>query len=176
MKHVKRYVAFLFLCLISAGSWASAELENPQACLSYTARVWGVHWALLLAIHEVEGGKPGTIAWNRNKTYDMGPMQFNSATVADLAKYGVREEHMRYSECASFYVAGWKLATSAHKFRDWRLAIAAYNCGDGAVERALKKRGGRINDISELDIPKRTRTHYVPSVLAAWGRFARRGG
>jgi|UPI00069162BD soluble lytic murein transglycosylase-like protein len=158
--------ALLFTPIIKAFA-----VEPPHDCLAYTSMHWGVPSALLLAVHEVEGGKPGTIAWNRNKTYDMGPMQFNSATVADLEKYGVKKDHMLYSECASLYVAGWKLATSAHKFQDWRLAIAAYNCGDGAVARAIKKRGS-VN-VSELDIPASTKNVYIPKVLAAWGRYAR---
>lgn len=145
--------------------------ENAYECLAYTEKVYGVPQALLLAIHEVEGGRPGVIAWNSNKTYDMGPMQFNSATVADLAKYGVNEEQMRYSECASIYVAGWKLSTSARMHQDWRLAIAAYNCGDGCILKAVKKRNGVFYDVSELDIPSATKKKYVPSVMSAWNRY-----
>lgn len=130
--------------------------------------------ALLMAVHKVEGGKPGTISWNKNKTYDMGPMQFNSATVADLKKYGVTEDQMRNSECASTLVAGWRLSESARKFGDWQLAIAAYNCGEGCIGKAVQKYGEHkiLNDVSELDIPYETKMDYVPKVMKEWKRFA----
>jgi len=51
---------------------------------------------------------------------------------------------------------------------DWMLAIAAYNCGEGAVERAIKRAG--YADYWELHrrglLPQETR-NYVPAVLAA---------
>lgn len=53
------------------------------------------------------------------------------------------------------------------QFGDWDLALAAYNCGEGAVERAQKrnrKRGLPIN-YSSLKLPRETR-HYVPKLLA----------
>ncbi len=162
--------AFLFTPIATADNLLQEHLHE---CINYTEKIWGVPRALLLAVHEVEGGKPGTIAWNKNKTFDMGPMQFNSATVSALSKYGVNQAQMRDSECASFYVAGWMLTTSARKHGDWRLAIAAYNCGDGCVTKAVKKRD-TFHDISELDIPYSTKTNYVPKVMAAWGRHAGR--
>jgi soluble lytic murein transglycosylase-like protein len=155
--------------LVSTVTQASQPLE-PK-CLTYTARYWGVPWQLLEAIHEVENGQPGTIAKNRNGTYDMGPMQHNSRTAQDLARqYGVRPDDLLWNECVSVWVSGWELATSARKHGDWRLAIAAYNAGDGAVERAVKRHGGIPLDITDLAIPDRTKREYVPRVLAAWGR------
>jgi membrane-bound lytic murein transglycosylase D len=53
------------------------------------------------------------------------------------------------------------------KFGDWYLAIAAYNCGDGCVERAVQRTG--YADFWELRarraIPRET-TNYVPIILA----------
>ena len=153
---------------------ADIQQENTPACINHTVATWGVPRELLLAVHKIEGGKPGIIA--RNKTsYDMGPMQFNSVTVASLAKYGVTEAHMTYSECASFYVAGWMLANSARKFGDWLLAVASYNCVDGCVDKAIKKRNGMTLTVAELDIPNSTKTYYVPKVYETWQRIATNG-
>lgn len=160
------------IAILAIGYTPNALADNIYECLAYTEQTWGAPRSLLLAVHEVEGGKPGTIAWNKNKTYDMGPMQFNSATVAGLTKYGVSEDQMKNSECASIYVAGWMLSKSAHQFSDWQLAIAAYNCGDGCVDKAIKKRKGLSINVAELDIPSLTKTKYVPKVMAAWQRFA----
>lgn len=53
------------------------------------------------------------------------------------------------------------------KFGDWYLAIAAYNCGDGCVERAVERTG--FADFWELRsrnaVPRET-TNYVPIIIA----------
>ena len=52
-------------------------------------------------------------------------------------------------------------------FGDWELAMAAYNTGEGRVQRAinLAKRKGRATDYSSLRLPRETR-NYVPSIMA----------
>src|SRR6185503_7771851 len=54
-----------------------------------------------------------------------------------------------------------------NEFGDWYLAIAAYNCGPGAVERAVERTG--YADFWELRrrgvLPAET-TNYVPIILA----------
>ncbi len=50
---------------------------------------------------------------------------------------------------------------------DWLLAVAAYNSGEGNVDRALRKnrRAGRPTDFWHLPLPAETRA-YVPKLLA----------
>ena len=50
---------------------------------------------------------------------------------------------------------------------DWLLAIAAYNCGEGNVQRAVNhnRRLGRPTDFWHLKLPHETRS-YVPKLLA----------
>jgi len=52
-------------------------------------------------------------------------------------------------------------------YNDWHLAIAAYNCGPGNVNRAIKRSGGKTNywEIYYL-LPRETRG-YVPLFIAA---------
>ncbi|MGX2039446.1 LysM peptidoglycan-binding domain-containing protein [Methylocaldum sp. MU1018] len=56
---------------------------------------------------------------------------------------------------------------------DWLLAIAAYNCGEGAVARAIQKNAARNlpTDFWSLDLPGETRS-YVPRLLAVAKLFA----
>jgi hypothetical protein len=42
-----------------------------------------------LAVAEKEGGKAGQWVSNRNGTHDVGSMQFNTAYLGDLARYGI---------------------------------------------------------------------------------------
>ena len=54
-----------------------------------------------------------------------------------------------------------------NQFGDWELALAAYNCGEGAVERAQRRNRSRglPTDYSHLKLPTETR-NYVPKLLA----------
>jgi membrane-bound lytic murein transglycosylase D len=50
---------------------------------------------------------------------------------------------------------------------DWMLALAAYNSGEGTVQRAMRKnrKAGKPTDFWNLSLPRETRS-YVPKLLA----------
>jgi membrane-bound lytic murein transglycosylase D len=52
-------------------------------------------------------------------------------------------------------------------FSDWELALAAYNCGEGCVQRAIRNaaRQNKPTDFWHLRLPRETRS-YVPRLLA----------
>jgi membrane-bound lytic murein transglycosylase D len=52
-------------------------------------------------------------------------------------------------------------------FGDWQLALAAYNCGEGTVSRAIKKnkKAGKKTDFWSLTLPAET-SAYVPKLMA----------
>lgn len=52
-------------------------------------------------------------------------------------------------------------------FGSWELALAAYNCGEGCVSRAIQKNAarGKSTDYLSLPLPPETR-HYVPKLMA----------
>jgi membrane-bound lytic murein transglycosylase D len=50
------------------------------------------------------------------------------------------------------------------KFGNWRLALAAYNAGEGRVEKLLQVHNGKTFDHISFDLPSETR-HYVMKVL-----------
>ena len=52
-------------------------------------------------------------------------------------------------------------------YKDWVLVIAAYNCGPGNVNKAIRRSGGKRNywDIYYY-LPRETRG-YVPAFIAA---------
>ena len=56
-------------------------------------------------------------------------------------------------------------------FGDWPLAISAYNCGSGNVNKAIKRAGGKTDFWSVYDyLPRETRG-YVPAMVGAMYAF-----
>lgn len=56
-------------------------------------------------------------------------------------------------------------------FGDWALAISAYNCGSGNVNKAIRRAGGRTDFWSVYDyLPRETRG-YVPAMVGAMYAF-----
>jgi|GEM_PF-2380496 hypothetical protein len=53
-----------------------------------------------------------------------------------------------------------------YEFGDWALALAAYNCGAGRVNKAIQRMNCRDYRDIKLLLPKQTR-HYLPSLIAA---------
>lgn len=74
-----------------------------------------------------------------------------------------RRDPYRSSEKAAIY-----LKNLYNIYNDWSLAIAAYNCGPGSVNKALRRAGGDNKDFWEIYpyLPKETRG-YVPAFIAA---------
>ncbi|UZR28571.1 lysozyme family protein [Methylococcus mesophilus] len=67
----------------------SPPIEERVLCSIAAAEKYGLPAHLVLAVAEQEGGKPGLWVRNANGTYDVGPMQFNTAYLAGLARYGI---------------------------------------------------------------------------------------
>ncbi len=74
-----------------------------------------------------------------------------------------RRDPIRSSEMAAKY-----LKQLYSIYNDWSLAIAAYNCGPGNVNKALRRAGGGNKNFWEIYpfLPAETRS-YVPAFIAA---------
>jgi membrane-bound lytic murein transglycosylase D len=85
----------------------------------------------------------------------------------------------RYDPEKATRAAAKHLRDLYHQFGDWYLAVAAYNCGPGAVERGVQRTG--YADFWELHkrkvLPRET-ANYLPIILASpsWPRIPRRTG
>ncbi|MCU7880243.1 MAG: muramidase [Candidatus Thiodiazotropha sp. (ex Lucinoma aequizonata)] len=86
------------------------SLEQERVVCSISPAVkYEVPAKIVLAMAEKEGGSPGQRVRNSNGTHDVGPMQFNSAYLGDLEKYGIITDDMAASGCYSFDLAAWRL-------------------------------------------------------------------
>lgn len=118
-----RYLVACALSLSAATAQAESSEQRAewlrarvQCCLAAAER-WGLPKRVMLAVAEMEGGRPGQRARNRNGTEDVGPMQFNTRYLNYLEKrYGIGAEDVARANCYAFELAAWRL--SEHLVRD----------------------------------------------------------
>lgn len=96
----------------------------------------------------------------------VGPWQFMSETAKD---YGLKMDTYtdeRKDPVKASYAAAQYLMDAYKRTGDWLLTIAAFNCGTGAVTRAIEKSGG-IADFWRVRpfLPLETQ-NYVPAYIA----------
>ncbi|MBE2241774.1 MAG: transglycosylase SLT domain-containing protein [Burkholderiaceae bacterium] len=96
-----------------------------------------------------------------------GMWQFMAATGKDFdLKQNVFRDDRR-NVIASTRAALDYLTKLHDQFGDWQLALAAYNWGEGSVQRAIDRnqRAGKPTDYLSLKMPEETR-YYVPKLQA----------
>lgn len=84
-------------------------MQERAVCSIIAAVKYEIPANILLAIAEKEGGKPGQWVQNKNGTHDVGAMQFNTAYLRDLSKYGITADHVAQTGCYSYELAAWRV-------------------------------------------------------------------
>lgn len=104
----------------------------------------------------------------RSKAHAVGLWQFTAPTAR---RFGLRIRQPWYDERrdpeSSTYAAARFLAYLYDRYQDWELALAAYNAGEGRVNRALTRARaeGAPEDYWSLALPAQTRG-FVPAFMA----------
>jgi membrane-bound lytic murein transglycosylase D len=104
-------------------------------------------------------------AVSRAKAKGMWQFMYRTALRYDLRINSYIDE--RLDPVAATHAAARYLKDLYGLFNDWTLAIAAYNCGEGNVLKAIRRSGGKRSywDIYPY-LPRETRM-YVPNFVAA---------
>lgn len=103
------------------------------ACIMLAAQTYSVPPAVLIGIHQVEGGKVGQeVGPNDNGSYDIGPMQINTIWLPELARrWDVSENTarrwIRDDACTNIGVSAWILRQHYNKSGNIKTAIAHYH-------------------------------------------------
>jgi hypothetical protein len=85
------------------------QLQERVVCSISAAAKYEIPANIVLAIAEKEGGKPGQWVRNTNGTHDVGPMQFNTAYLNTLARYGITANDVAAAGCYPYDLAAWRL-------------------------------------------------------------------
>ena len=85
------------------------QLQERVVCSISAAIEYRLPANLLLAVAEIEGGRPGQWVQNRNGTYDVGPMQFNTAYLRQLEQYGIGPADVSVRGCYPYRLAAWRI-------------------------------------------------------------------
>ncbi|MGF1583947.1 MAG: LysM peptidoglycan-binding domain-containing protein [Bacteroidales bacterium] len=104
-------------------------------------------------------------AVSRAKATGMWQFMFGTARMYNLNMNSLVDE--RRDPLASSHAAARYLRDLHGIYKDWTLALAAYNCGPGNVNRAIRRAGGARNYWAIYNyLPRETRG-YVPAFVAA---------
>ena len=63
----------------------------------------------LLSVYSVERGGVDTWSHDANGTYDVGPLQFNTAYLASLRKFGITPGAVEGKTCYPWFLAAWRI-------------------------------------------------------------------
>jgi hypothetical protein len=85
------------------------ELHERVVCSISAAIKYEIPANILLAIAEIEGGKPGQWVKNSNGSFDVGPLQFNTTYLRELARYGISPQDVASGGCYPFDLAAWRI-------------------------------------------------------------------
>jgi Transglycosylase SLT domain len=85
------------------------QIHERVICSIAAAVKYEVPANIVLAVAEKEGGKPGQWVRNSNGTHDVGPMQFNTAYLSELARFGITPADVAAEGCYPFDLAAWRL-------------------------------------------------------------------
>jgi hypothetical protein len=91
-------------------------VQTRIVCSISAAQSFGLPPSVVLAVAQIEGGRPGLARRNTNGTYDLGPMQLNTAWLAELRPYGVDPRWALGGGCYPYQLAAWRI--HAHVVRD----------------------------------------------------------
>lgn len=85
------------------------QMKERVVCSISAAVKYQIPANIMLAVAEIEDGKPGQWVLNANGTHDVGPMQFNTSYLNDLARYGITASDVAAAGCYPYDLAAWRL-------------------------------------------------------------------
>ena len=84
-------------------------VQERVVCSVTAAVKYDVPANIVLAVAELENGKPGQYNRNDDGSHDVGTMQFNTHYLHDLSAYGITAQDVAAAGCYPYELATWRL-------------------------------------------------------------------
>lgn len=121
------------------------HMHERLVCSISAAAKYEIPANILLAVAEKESGRPGQWVRNDNGSYDVGPLQFNTAYLRELSRYGITAASVGAAGCYPYDLAAWRLRQHIMKDQgDLWTRCANYH-----------SRTKRVNQVYRQDLMKR---------------------
>ena len=102
--------------------------QERVVCSIVVSVTYEVPANIVLAVAEQEEGRLGQWVKNTNGTYDVGPLQFNTAYLKELKSYGITAADIEHAGCYPYELAAWRLRSHIlHDRGDLWTRVANYN-------------------------------------------------
>jgi len=85
------------------------QRQEMVTCSLGAALAYDVPANILLAVAEKEAGKPGQWVRNENGTFDVGALQFNTAYLRELSRFGISSADVAAPGCYPYMLAAWRI-------------------------------------------------------------------
>jgi Transglycosylase SLT domain len=85
------------------------SLPPAIVCSISASAAYGLPANIVLAVADMEGGRPGQWVRNANGTSDVGLLQFNTHYLKTLARYGITTADVAADNCYPYQLAAWRL-------------------------------------------------------------------
>lgn len=85
------------------------QINATMQCIIEASIEYEIPADILLAVADIEGGKPYQAVRNTNGTHDLGLMQFNTSYIKELGKHGITQEHVMQNSCYPYRLAAWRI-------------------------------------------------------------------
>lgn len=161
-----------------------SRLQERVVCSIAASIKYDIPANVLLAVAEMEGGKPGQWVSNANGTHDVGPMQFNTAYLRGLARYGIAASDVAAAGCYPYDLAAWRLRRHIKKdsgdlwtrVANYHSRTHVYNAAyrKGLMEKAVKwaewlEKRVAVHEVAEPEIHEAplNASVYVPRKISS---------
>jgi len=115
-------------------------LARYEPCIANASHRYRLPRGLVLAVLMTENGRPGLARRNHNGTVDYGPMQINTARLAQLRRYGLTARVLRDDACTNIWAGAALLQREIYAAGDFWTGVAHYHSHTPALGRAYAAR------------------------------------
>jgi len=126
-------------------------LTLPFDCINDAALLYHVPAKLIIAVLQTENGNAGKITYNKNGTYDIGPMAINSIWLPELKKRGIKEDTLQNDICTNITTGTWILSKKIAEEDNVMVGIGDYHSHSFKLNQSYSvKVKKHINYLNEL--------------------------